>query len=240
MLAGTGDPGPGVKGSIVNIGTGATILATYGYSGNVSARTFAGAWSAEDQIHSIGNQNPGNTDNAPPCVVVDSRGVAHVVYGNGHEQTPDSKPYIYYVYYNGAWSVPYRLDGVPNNRGNMYPTVSVDSATGNVFALWIETNNNAVPLIIVGKKNVTGTWTSMVIGGDITSTKQYLNSIYSVPNEQMICWQWTQNTTGTIEVEFDKIPEFSDILLPVFGMAAVIVFGYRYRGAKRRRKSSED
>jgi hypothetical protein len=171
---------------------------------------------------------------------VDSGGVAHVVYGNGHEQTPDSKPYIYHVYYNGAWSVPYRLDGVPNNRGNMYPTVSVDSATGNVFALWIETDNNAVPLIIVGKKNVTGTWTSMVIGGDITSPKQYLNSIYSVPNEQMICWQWTQNTTGTIEVEFDKIPEFSDIVLPVFGMAAVIVFGYRYRGAKRRRESSED
>jgi len=240
MLAGSGDPGPGVKGSIVNIGTGATMLAVYGYSGNVSARTYAGAWSAENQIYAIGNQNPGNTDNAPPCVVVDGRGVAHVVYGNGHEQKPISKPYIYYVYYNGAWSVPYRLDAVANNKGNMYPTVSVDSATGNVFAFWIEADTAAVPLIIVGKKNVTGTWTSIALSGDITSPKQYLNSIYSASNEQLVCWQWTQNTTGTIEVEFDKIPEFSDIALPVLGMAAVIVLGYRNRCTRRRRDSTED
>ena len=55
-----------------------------------------------------------------------------------------------------------------------------------------------------------------------------------------MCWQWTQNTTGTIEVEFDGLPEFSDIVLPVVGMAAVFVFVYRRRGSRRDECSSED
>lgn len=229
-----------VKGSIVNIGSGSDMLAVYTYRGNIASKTLTTSWSAEIVVYAIGTGNPGNTDNAPPSVVVDGAGVAHVVYGNGHEQAGVSLPFIYYVYKGGSgWSVPYRLDSQKNNEGCFYPTISVDSATGNVFAFWLATVSS-VGLIIEAKKNVSGTWTSFSGSSDTTSPKQYLTSIYSAPSEGAICWQWTQNTTGTIEVEFDGLPEFSDIVLPVLGMAAVFIFGYRSRGIKRRKDSQEE
>jgi len=229
-----------IKGSIVNIGSGSNMLAVYGYLGNVASRTLTSSWSVETIIYAIGTANPGNTDNTPPSVVVDARGVAHVVYGNGHDQSGTSLPFIYYVYNRGAgWSVPYRLDSQKNNEGCFYPTISVDSATGNVFAFWVATSGH-IGLVIQAKKNVSGTWVSFSGSSDTTSPKQYLTSIYSAPTESQMCWQWTQNTTGTIEVEFDGLPEFSDIVLPVVGMAAVFVFVYRRRGSRRDECSSED
>ena len=240
MLEGVVGNQPNVKGSVVNIGSGSDMLAVFAYGGNVASRVLTTSWSAETIIYAIGTANPGNTDTAPPSVVVDSKGVAHVVYGNGHEQIVESLPFIYYVYRSGAsWSVPYRLDSAKNNEGNLYPTISVDSATGNVFAFWVATSGG-VGLELMAKKNVSGTWSLLTLSSDTTSPKQYLTSIYSAPHEDAICWQWTQNTTGTIEVQFDKLPEFSEIALPVLGLVAVVVIGHRNRSSRRSRDSTKD
>ena len=231
------DPQPNLKGSVVPAGTGTDVWAVYGYSGNVSARIYTSSvWSAQATIYAIGNANPGNTDNAPPCAVVDSGGVIHVIYGNGHEQSAISKPFMYYVYNTGSgWSVPYRLEGVANTIGNVYPTISVDSSTGTIYAFWIETDTSGVGIWVSGKKNVSGTWTALTLPDQIMIAKQYLNSIYSGPGEQYICWQWTQNTTAPIQIIFEKLPEFKTLVLPVLFLTLIVVIGMqRRRGMSRR------
>jgi hypothetical protein len=234
------DPLPNLKGSVVPAGTGTDVWAVYGYSGNVSARKYAsGVWSAETMIYTIGAGNPGNTDNAPPCAVVDGNGVIHVVYGNGHEQSGTSKPYIYYVYNAGSsWSVPYRLDVAANADGCFHPTISLDTSTGNIYAFWIHhifpppTDSKTIE----GKRNASGAWTALTLSGQTVGDKQYLNSIYSAPGEQFVCWQWTQNTTSPIQVLFDKLPEFKTVVLPVLFLTLVVVFGMR----RRRGRSCKD
>jgi len=231
------DPQPNLKGSVVPAGTGSDVWAVYGYSGNVSARKYTSSvWSAQATIYAIGTANPGNTDNAPPCAVVDSGGVIHVIYGNGHEQPAISKPYMYYVYNTGSgWSVPYRLEGVANTIGNVYPTISVDSSTGTIYTFWIETDTSGVGIWVSGKKNVSGTWTALTLPDQIIIAKQYLNSIYSAPGERYICWQWTQNTSAPIQVIFEKLPEFKTLVLPVLFVMLLVPFVVQ----RRRGRSGE-
>ena len=235
-MLGTGSSLSTGECSVVPMGSGSNMSAVYGYQGNVAARIYNGtSWSAETLIYSIGLGNPGNTVNAPPSVVVDGNGVVHVVYGDDHQQPTISKPYIYYVYYaHGSWSVPYRLDSVSNTLGNLYPTVSVDTTSGNVYAFWVQTDASGVGQTIMCRKNVTGTWVSVSIGNQTAGVKQYLTSVYSVSNENQICFQWTQNTTAPIEVQFDRIPEFSDIALPLVFM--IFMVGLFYRGGRARRR----
>jgi hypothetical protein len=227
-----------IKGSIVGVGRGTDVLAVFCYQGNVAARVYtSSSWGAMTTIFAIGAGNAQNTENAPACVVVDGKGVAHLVYGDGHEQTLISKPFIWYAYYNGAWSTPYRLDSVGNNRGNMYPTLSLDLATGNLFAFWIEQDASAAGIKIVAKKNTTGTWTSYSLTSDTTYVKQFLTSIYSAPSENSICWQWTQNTTAPIDIQFDKIPEFKDLAVPIIVMMCIFIVSNR-RGRTRKESNS--
>lgn len=216
-------PDSNLKGSIVNVGTANDMLAVYIHAGSVFSRLYTGTWSAEYTIYD-NKGSPENTVNAPPSVAVDARGTAHVVYGDGHREPAISKPYIYYVYYNAnGWSAPLRLDTVSDTLGNVYPTVSVDLSTGNVWAFWLETDVNGVAHILRAKKNVSGTWSFFTINGDTTNVKQYLTSVFSAPNEQFIAFQWTQNTTTPIHVMFDRIPEFGDIAVPVFSLVAVFL-----------------
>jgi hypothetical protein len=227
----TDDTQPTLKGSVMPAGTGTDVWAVYGYGGNVAARRLtSGVWSAQTTIYAIGAANPGNTDTAPPCGVVDSSGVVHVVYGNGHDQAGVSKPWIYYVYNTGSgWAVPYRLESTNNPIGNLCPTVSVDTSTGVVYAFWLQTDSNAVGITVMAKKNVSGTWTAMGLPPQTADAKQYLNSIYSASGEQFICWQWTQNTTNPIHVIFEKIPEFQTVVLPVLFLTLVVVVGMQRR-----------
>ncbi|MBN1678454.1 MAG: hypothetical protein JW880_07945 [Candidatus Thermoplasmatota archaeon] len=226
--------GYNVKGSVLPAGSGSDMWAVYGYMGNVAARKYTGAWSAETVIYNIGSGNLANTYYAPPCALVDGNGVIHVVYGNGHEQPSIPKPFIYYVYNTGSsWSVPYRLDSVANPYGNLYPTISLDSSTGDVYAFWIETGTDGVGTTIMGKKNVSGTWSALTVDPQTTYPKQFLTSIYSASDSDYICWQWTQNTSYPIQVIFDKIPEFGDVLIPTGFMVFAIVFIARRRRGVR-------
>ncbi|MBU0624196.1 MAG: hypothetical protein KJ672_05060, partial [Candidatus Thermoplasmatota archaeon] len=237
MILGGVNNQPNIKGTLVPAGTGSDVWAVYIYSGSVHARKYTGSWSAQTTIYN-NIANTQNQDLAPPSAVVDGAGVIHVVYGNGHEQPVGTcKPYIYYVYNTGSgWSVPYRLESVANNLGNVYPTISADSSTGSVCSFWIETDTNGVGVTVMGKKNVSGTWTALTLSGQTAGAKQYLNSIYSAPGEQFICWQWTQNTTSPIEVLFDKLPEFKTVVLPVLFLTLMVVVGMQ----RRRGRSGRD
>ena len=171
-------------------------------------------------------------DNAPPSAVVDSKGVMHIVYGSGHKVTGSARPFIYYTHNvtgGTTFTTPLRLDSVSSTNGNVYPTISLDESTGNLFAFWVQIDNQN----IIGKKNVSGTWSSVSTGPQTGYTKQFLTSIYSAPREYNICWMWTQNTTGSIDVVFDKIPEFSDAFVPVLMLIIMVaVFRRRTAGAK--------
>ncbi len=231
-----------LKGSIVPAPSG-MMWSVYSYSGNVAARNFTGTWSPQTIVYDISleappDDDPSNTDVAPPSVVVDGEGVVHVVYGNGHAQKGVSIPHVYYSYFNGhaAWHTV--LVGSPTKGiGNLYPTISLDESTGNIFALWIETDTAGSYHSLICKKNTTGTWTSWSLSSDITSPKQYLTSIYAAANENMICWQWTQNITAPIEVQFDKIPEFKDAAVPIIVMLCIFIVSNR-RGRTRRESDS--
>ena len=231
---------PTIKGSVLPAGTGTDVWTAYGYNGIVAARKLtSGVWSAQTTIFT--GATAFNTDIAPPCAVVSGNGVIHVIYGNDHEQpVGTSKPYIYYVNNAGSgWSVPHRLESVSNSYGNIYPTISVDSSTGYVYAFWIETDSNGIGATVTGKKNappyLDTTWTALTPSGQTAGEKQHLNSIYSGPGETNICWQWTQNVTSPIEVLFDKLPEFKSVILPVLFLTLMIVVGMR-RGRDRSRR----
>lgn len=210
-----------VKGSIVPIGSGSNVWAIYTYNGKMESRKYTGTWGAPDTFYP-GTAYVDNTNTAPPSAVVDSNGVVHVVYGDGHQQGGVTKPHIYYTYNRGSsWVTPIPLSTTGNPDNFICPTISLDTSTGNLFAFWIDAGSASDP--IVGKKNVSGIWTSINFGTQTNDAKNHLTSIYSVSGESRICWQWTQNTSAPIHVVFDKIPEFSDAVLPVLIITVLFI-----------------
>jgi len=227
---GLADLNTNVKGSIVPAGgTGSDMWAVYAHSGYVSAKKYTGSWTATTPLDIWTPGGPDsleNTDNAPPSVVVNSKGVVYVVFGDSHTQGGTSKPHIGFTFnststsWNGTAPDYFAyLSGTANTAGYRYPTISLDSSTGNLFAFWINmTADNGIDC----KKKPAGLgWSTFSLGSQRTDTKQYLTSIYSVSGETLICWQWTQNTTG-IQVMFDKIPEFHASVLPIICMMTMI------------------
>lgn len=210
-----------VKGCVVPAGSGSVVWAVYTYAGFVAARKHTGAWSAESILYTPTGLGS-NTEEAPPSALVDARGVLHVVYGDDHEQpSGTSRPHILYSYNTGsAWSAAIPLSSTLNNNGFRYPTISLDTATGNVYAFWYDLQTQYV----AAKRNVSGTWSTITLQPQTADVKQHLTSIYSAPSADFICYLWTQNTTATIQVVFDRIPQFSDAALPVIGMIGVLVF----------------
>jgi len=219
------------KGCLVPAGSGSNMWAVYVYMGTVASREYAGAWSAETVLCTP-TAGASNTEDAPPSAVVDSKGVVHVVYGDDHEQpTGTSKPHIFYRYNAGTgWSAQVAVSSSAQNEGFRYPTVSLDSSTGNIYVFWYSLQT----FMVMAKRNVSGTWSALTLNPQTADAKGYLTSIYSVAGEGHICYLWTQNTTAPIHVIFDKIPEFSEVVLPVLGIALLLAIA---TGPDRRRRS---
>jgi hypothetical protein len=226
--------GDNVKGSIIPAGSGSDVWAIYAYSGTVASRKYTGTWQTPQTNIFTGGGSSANTDNSPPSVVVDSRGVVHVVYGTSRKIGSNSAPTIQYAKNNSGattFSSSVDLDAyIPADVGDYYPTISLDSATDNLYVFWLRSDSSLTPQTIMGRKGVAGTWSNLTFGSQTTYAKQYLNSIYSVAGESKICWQWTQNTSSPIQVMFDtNIPEFSGLVLPPLFVCAVIIFVRRIR-----------
>lgn len=238
-------------GTVVPAGVGSDVWAIFAYDGKVfSKKRTGGAWeSSEQTIYSESGSQDENTVNAPPSVVVGEDQIVHVVYGDIYEEGGYSKPAIWYTHNqtgSTTWATSIDLDpSKPSDVGNKYPTISVDTVTGSLYAFWVRTDTSGVPQTIMGKKNEDGgSWTSISLGTQTSFPKHYLTAIYSVAGQSNVCWLWTQNTTGTIEVFFDVIPEFGDIVVPSFTTLAIfmVILGRRrskgWRGRDRKPHSS--
>jgi len=217
-----------VKGSIVPAGTGSQVWAIYTYGGNVACRMYTTSWSGQVLIQTGSGTQNGPMFLAPPSAVVDSRKVVHVVYGSCNE-SGTAKPHVMYAHNltaSTAFTSGLDLDPtIPQNVGDVSPSISLDSSTGNLFAFWIRTDASDIGMTIMGKKNVSGTWTSQNFASDTTTQKRDLTSIYSSPSETYISWQWTQNATaGAIEMQFEsKIPELPSVVMPVIFIVGVFM-----------------
>ncbi|UCE90834.1 MAG: zinc ribbon domain-containing protein [Methanobacteriota archaeon] len=211
---------PNAKATIVpgKAGSGTVVWAIYTYDGGVYGRSYNGAvWSAQEEIYLPGVSTE-NTDWAPPAAVVDGDGVVHVVYGTGDTTGGNWKASIQYAYDGGAgWSTPITLNDT-TTRGHICPTVSLDTTTGDVYAMWLQEVTDEVFV----KRNASGSWAWVTIDQN-AEPKSHLTSIYSVAGCQNICMQWTQNFTADIEVIFEKIPEFSEVVIPVMFILTVFV-----------------
>ena len=230
-----------VKGSIVPAGKGSNVWAVYAYAGNVVARKYDGAWQAPQTVYAQAGSKA-NTDNSPPSVVVDGKGVVHVVYGTGRRAGPNSAPTIEYSHNNTGlttFTAGVNLDPlIPNGVGDYYPTISLETSTGNLYALWLRSDASLVPMTVVGRKSVSGAWSEFTITPQTIFAKLFLTSVYSVSGEFKVCWQWTQNATAPIDVMFDGtvVPEFGDLALPIIGLAVLFVISNRRSRHKSKRR----
>ena len=220
-----------LKGSILPAGSGSDMWAVYNHDSSVDAKKYSESsetWSSVENVYTdTGSLTFINT--APARALVDSNGVVHVVYGDATKSGQDEMPQIQYKYRSASsWSSAVELDDDATSVGHNYPTISLDTSTGDVYAFWISLDDYNIDC----KKNDSGTWDSVTLSGQNTYAKQYLTSIYSASGESHICWQWTQNTTGSIEVHFDVIPEFQDIVVPIFVIIAIFFVGMRARRSK--------
>ncbi len=241
MLPSAGTSVDEIRGSIVpaGSGSGSDVWAIFAYDGYVYSKKYTGTWpGSETEIFAPKDGNRDNTLYATPSVVVDGDGVVHVVYGDDTNSGGVLLPHIWYTYNDTdstSWATAVDLDeSMPSSVGDKYPTISLETSTGDLYAFWIRTTSSGVGQTIMGKKESSGSWSALTISNPDSYPKNHLTSIYSVSGESQICWQWTQNTTGTVQVVFDKIPEFGDLVVPIIIIMAVFFIMSR----KRRRNGS--
>ncbi|MBN1677750.1 MAG: zinc ribbon domain-containing protein [Candidatus Thermoplasmatota archaeon] len=225
-----------VKGSVLPAGSGSDVWAVYAFQGSVKAMKYTGVWSPESAIYGPAGSTA-NTDNSPPSVVIDSKGVVHVVYGTGRKSGQASIPQIWYSHSNTdlTFTPGLNLDPANDTRGlaNYYPTISLDSSTDDLYVLWLQCDSAFTPKTVMARKCISGTWYGIAIEPQTSFTKQYMTSIYSAPGEYKICWQWTQNTTAPIQVLYDSlwVPELGN-LASLVALSAMIVVVCRVRPRK--------
>jgi hypothetical protein len=53
--------------------------------------------------------------------------------------------------------------------------------------------------------------------------------VYYAPNENLIGWHWTKNEPLDNDVLFERIPEFQDIILPIFFSILMVAVWRRKR-----------
>lgn len=229
MLA-SGSDNSDLRGSILPSGTGSDVFAVYNYDSSVEARKCtSGSWGSAENIYTD-TGSIGFMTTAPASAVVDGDGALHVVFGDANRDGGADKPHIQYRYRHPTtgWEAAITLDEDGDTVNHRYPTISLDTSTGNLYAFWITVNDNNVAC----KKNVGGSWSFVTLSGQTGDGKQHLTSVYSVPGESYVCWQWTQNSTANVEVNFDKIPEFGDVVIPI-----TIIIAMFFVTSRRRRSS---
>jgi predicted secreted protein with PEFG-CTERM motif len=221
-----------VKGSILP--TGSDVWAVYNYDLKVAARKCTGgSWGSEESILAGSGTGLDYINTAPASAVIDEDGVVHVVYGDDTKNGV-AKPSIKYRYRGASsWSSVATLDDTGGSAANKHPSISLDTASDAVYAVWVQddTENLYCKKLPYGSS----TWSSLTIGGQTSYEKNHLTSVYSVSGESNICWIWTQNKTGTIEVFFHKIPEFQEIALPVFTIMIMFIVLSGRKNARRKK-----
>jgi len=186
-----------------------------GYDGDT------GTWEATET--SIVSTTSGE-DRRGPSAVVDSSNTIHLIYSdiNGRIR------YRYNISGSG-WAMGPNVEMTAINL--YYPTMSIDTSTSTLYALYINTSTNRI-WCKYGSGGAAGSWDYLVLTDD-TNAKTYLTSVYSYTDSYRIAWQWRNDTgSGGYDITFERIPEFQEILIPISMLIAVPIFFLRRKRKK--------
>ena len=173
-----------VQGQVVPL-TGGELYALWYADGNLEGKKYSSGWGSLESIDttSAGSRTVG------PSAVADGSGNVHLVYA-------DSSGVVKYRQRTASWGSATTLDTPPGGFSNAYPTISRDTATGDLYALWVSTQTNQLE-----GQRYSGSWSSFSVETN-TNAKSRLNSLYSAGSAANIAWTWTQGSASPWDVKF--------------------------------------
>ena len=169
-----------------------------------------------------------------PSAVVDANNWIHVIF-----ITTDND--VWYDYYDGDWDkAEYEI--FANTQTLYSPTLSLDTATGWIYAIFHQSNQygNGNIYYKIGKSpwgDVTNDWTPSGTSG-VTTFVTVFNPTYPISNYSAngrVFVMWREGNTATVQLEFDNIliPENIWWLLPIIGFVPIII--RNLKGRKKRK-----
>ena len=170
-----------IQGEILPLGSG-EVYALWYADGSIGGRKYSGSWGS---VESIDTTSAANLALAPSAVV-DSSNYVNLVY-------VDSAGAVKYRQRTTSWSSATTLD---SGSGNTFPTISLVTGTGNLYAFWISSTNQMKAKVYSG-----GSWTDAALETN-TKAKTRLTSSYSVSSTASLGWIWTQGSAAPYDVKF--------------------------------------
>ncbi|MFQ6128094.1 MAG: ATPase domain-containing protein [Thermoplasmata archaeon] len=197
--------------------SGQDMYAIWYNEGNLEGKKYTSGtgWGS---VTSIDTTTSGVT-NKTVSAVVDSAYNIHLVYINETGR-------VNYTKYTNSWSSPTVLD---TNANNEYVTITLDNSTNYLYLFYINSTHQ-----IKGKALDFPSWVDITGIEENTDEKDWLTSVYEVDSVLKICWEWTNGTTSPYQVRFETgIPEFEDVIAPVFFLAILALMVRRKRRERR-------
>ena len=189
-----------VYGVVVPLPSGG-VYALWFADGTLAGRLNSGTWGSEESI----NTTTAGSSKVGPSVVVDSSDNINLLFSNETGR-------IIYRQRTSSWSL---TSVVTSTTGNDYPSLTLDTSTGELYAFWINSSKQ-----IAAKRLSGGSW-YWVSGIDVSvTTKDFITTPYNAPDSNKVSWMW-RHEQSTDEVKFARIPEFADVLTPI--LAALLV-----------------
>lgn len=183
----TGAAADAVQGQMLPLGSGEVYAAWYA-DGTIAGKKYAGSWGSEE---AIATTTAGARDRAPSAVVNSANDI-QLVYVDSSGRTQ----HIARSDGSGTWGSATELDAGP---GNLYPTLSLDTATGDLYALWISSTSQ-----MEGKKYSGGSWSAVSLETN-TVAKSRLSAAYFAGSAANIAWSWTQGSGSPWDVKFSVL-----------------------------------
>ncbi|MCA9398034.1 hypothetical protein KC573_04345, partial [candidate division WWE3 bacterium] len=120
----------------------------------------------------------------------DSSGNIHLVYINSSGQ-------VMYQEYTTSWQTAVTLD---SNSGNEYPTISLNSSTGQLSVFWIRSDDIFYKL--GGAPYTSGYWDASATTFESTGTNNWLSSSTQVDSVGNAFLGWTEGTANPFSIKF--------------------------------------
>jgi len=176
-----------IGGSLVPL-TGGDIYAVWYADGNVNGKKYTSSTTSWGSVETI-DTAPSTSWVYTPSAVSDSSGYVNIVYIS-------SSGTALYRQRTTSWSGATTLD---SNSGNIYPTISLETSSGDLYAFWRDSGNQ-----IRSKKYSSGSWSTVTLETS-TISKSWITSIYSVSGSSKISWAWTDAPFTTRDVRFSMM-----------------------------------
>ncbi|MEE9152447.1 MAG: hypothetical protein V3U20_11550, partial [Thermoplasmata archaeon] len=99
----------------------------------------------------------------------------------------------------------------------------------DLYAYWVNTTGGTYQIEGNFSTDLGVTWSQTKGFTANTETKRYLTSVYYATDVYWTGWHWTKVVAGDNEVLFERIPEFQDIIVPIFCTIIMAVIWKRRR-----------